>query len=130
MKKEYTLNNRKVYYGEKLVASLDDDSNPVMEPGCAGPHSRNVAALLSGKPDTSTPPRRESANLEPSTDNLQLPPQSGQSEDWLIADIPDQYLPTFDKALGVNTPGLADYIRKHNLTTPQIAALIRRLTTR
>lgn len=129
MKKEYTINNRKVYYGEKLVATLDDDSNPVMEPGCAGPHSRNVAALLSGKPDTSAPPR-ENACIEPSTDNIQLPPSGGQSEDWLIADIPDQYLPPFDKALGVNTPGLDDYIRKHNLTAPQIAALIRRLTTR
>lgn len=125
MKKEYTLNNRKVYYGEKLVASLDDDSNPVMEPGCAGPHSRNVAALISGKqlagPQTvSDPPDA------PASDN----PKPSEPEDWLIADIPDQYLPPFDKALGVNTPGLDDYIRKHNLSAPQTAALIRRLTTR
>ena len=125
MKKEYAINNRKVYYGEKLVATLDDDSNPVMEPGCAGPHSRNVAALLSGKQLAG--PQTAPTSAPPDTSNTSEP---SEPEDWLIADIPDQYLPPFDKALGVNTPGLDDYIRKHNLTAPQIAALIRRLTTR
>lgn len=44
---QYTINGREIYSAKgKLVATLDDDGNPVMAPGMAGPHSAKVRAFL------------------------------------------------------------------------------------
>lgn len=52
---EYTISGREVYSAKgKLVATLDDDGNPVMVPGMAGPHRRNVEAFLAAQEE---PPR-------------------------------------------------------------------------
>ena len=44
---EYTISGREIRSAKgKLVATLDDDGNPVMAPGMAGPHSAKVRAFL------------------------------------------------------------------------------------
>ena len=44
---EYTIRGREIFSPKgKLVATLDDDGNPVMAPGMAGPHSRGVREFL------------------------------------------------------------------------------------
>lgn len=44
-----------------------------------------------------------------------------------IGSVPFELLPAFDRRLGVDTPGLRDYIRFHGLDQGQQVTLIRRL---
>ena len=55
-------------------------------------------------------------------------PESDFSAEWEISTIPEDRLPPFSKALGVNTPGFPEYIARHKLTMPQVAALVKRLS--
>lgn len=49
-------------------------------------------------------------------------------EEWEISTIPEDRLPPFSRSLGVNTPGFSEYIVRHKLTMPQVAALVKRLS--
>ncbi len=50
-------------------------------------------------------------------------------DEYSISTIPDDELPPFSKEYGVNTPGFEDFVKLHKLTGPQVAALIKRLTS-
>ena len=51
-------------------------------------------------------------------------------EEWEISTIPEDQLPPFSKEYGANTPGFTEYVNKHHLSIPQVAALVKRLENR
>jgi len=155
---EYTIRGREIFSARgKLVATLDDDGNPVMAPGMAGPHSRGVREFLA-KEDPETPVQSDlSDGADLSDENEQqetpepeeggttvyvgripaapaaggapaAPPLStGTVEEYSISTIPDDALPPFSKEYGCDTPGFREFCEKHKLSAPQRAALVRRL---
>ena len=83
---EYTIRGREIYSGRgKLVATLDDDGNPVMAPGMAGPHSAKVKAFLGGQgaergADTAGGGNVPLRNVAPaSLDGLDRNPRAGRA---------------------------------------------------
>ena len=56
------------------------------------------------------------------------PAEQPGADEWFISTIPDDQLPPFSPEFGVETPGFPEFVKKHKLTTPQVAALIKRLT--
>ena len=155
IKEQYTLRGREIFSARgKLVATLDDDGNPVMAPGMAGPHSRGVREFLARENDTAKPPEAPEAET-PAAPEIETPeaeeggttvyvgripaaPASGGApaaprtttgtvEEYSIATIPDDELPPFSKEYGSDTPGFREFCDKHKLTPPQVAALVRRL---
>jgi hypothetical protein len=72
MSEAYTVRGREIYSARgKLVAKLDADGNPVMEPGMAGPHSAKVRAFLERQVQTALdfheddPTAEENTEVEP-----------------------------------------------------------------
>jgi len=152
---QYTISGREVYSARgKLVATLDDDGNPVMAPGMAGPHSRAVREFLAeGSPETparSDLPDLPDENEQPETPEPEEggttvyvgripaapaaggapaapPPSPGSVEEYSISTIPDDALPPFSSEYGIFTPGFLDFCEKHKLSAPQRAALVARL---
>ena len=136
----------------KLVATIDDDGNPVMAPGMAGPHTKGVQEFLnrekttedSGIPESPAPVHEEEKEVLPEegdgkttlyvgsipaehTEEKERTSGAETREEWEICTIPEEQLPAFSKELGVNTPGFQEYALKHKLTGAQKAALVRRL---
>ena len=155
---QYTISGREVYSARgKLVATLDDDGNPVMAPGMAGPHSRGVREFLARENDTAkapeapeapeaeTPAAPEIETPEPEEGGTTVyvgripaahpaggapaapPPSPGSVEEYSISTIPDDALPPFSSEYGIFTPGFLDFCEKHKLSAPQRAALVARL---
>ena len=150
----YELKGREIYSEKgRLVATLDDDGNPVMAPGMAGPHTKGVREFLAvgncNSPQEPEPPQESEPPQEPEQTQEPEPPMStvfvgsiaakpsGVPEkvpavlsraEWEISTIPAEQLPPFDPALGVCTPGFIDYVKRFNLNAQQIAALVKRLT--
>lgn len=152
---QYTISGREVYSARgKLVATLDDDGNPVMAPGMAGPHSRAVREFLaegsSETPARSDLPDLPDENEQPETPEPEEggttvyvgripaarpaggapaapPPSPGSVEEYSISTIPDDALPPFSSEYGIFTPGFLDFCEKHKLSAPQRAALVARL---
>jgi len=102
-----------------------DDTPPAMppfEPPTAendpAPAAEGTTNVFVGEvPRKPSPPAPEAAPAE----------QPGADE-WFISTIPDDQLPPFSPEFGVETPGFPEFVKKHELTTPQVAALIKRLT--
>ena len=150
----YELKGREIYSEKgRLVATLDDDGNPVMAPGMAGPHTKGVREFLAvgncNSPQEPEPPQESEPPQDPEQTQEPEPPMStvfvgsiaakpsGVPEkvpavlsraEWEISTIPAEQLPPFDPALGVCTPGFIDYVKRFNLNAQQIAALVKRLT--
>ena len=77
---EYTIRGREIYSDRgKLVATLDDDGNPVMAPGMAGPHSRAVREFLAKETE-----RTEAGH---SIDQGESPGGAGQPPRHFEADV-------------------------------------------
>ncbi len=139
----------------KQVAHLDDGNAVIFEPGCAGPHTRQLADWLRENglqfanlpaPVSSAPPAPPVPPVLPKTE---IPKEkavtlagaaddaSGNSDEaektppspakLVIEDIPAELLPPFDPMLGTSTPGFGDYVRRHKLNKDQVGALLRRL---
>lgn len=141
---DYIIRGREIYSAKgKCVATLDDNGNPVMAPGMAGAHSRGVQEfleILAGGNGTSEESPEVAQGEDPATPDgsaVASPvsagvsatrPESDFSAEWEISTIPEDRLPPFSKALGVNTPGFSEYIVRHKLTMPQVAALVKRLS--
>lgn len=152
---DYIIRGREIYSAKgKCVATLDDNGNPVMAPGMAGAHSRGVQEfleILAGGNGTSEESPEVAQGEDPAAPDgsLRRPgdyegqaavaspgsagvsatrPESDFSAEWEISTIPEDRLPPFSKALGVNTSGFSEYIVRHKLTMPQVAALIKRLS--
>ena len=51
-------------------------------------------------------------------------------EEYSISTIPVDELPEFSREYGVNTPGFGEFVKRHNLTSLQVAALVKRLENR
>lgn len=153
---EYTIRGREIYSDRgKLVATLDDDGNPVMAPGMAGPHSRAVREFLA-RETVETPVRSDLSDLSDENEQQETPEaeegnttvyvgripaapaaggcpaapprSSGTVEEYSISTIPDDALPPFSSEYGIFTPGFLDFCEKHKLTAPQRAALVARLS--
>lgn len=68
----YELRGREIYSEKgRLVATLDDDGNPVMAPGMAGPHTKGVREFLAvgncNSPQEPEPPREPEQTHEPAS---------------------------------------------------------------
>ena len=163
---EYTISGREIRSAKgKLVATLDDDGNPVMAPGMAGPHSAKVRAFLGrttldntaeipAAPEETPVVKENLTTDDPDVPEVEAPEAEGRTnvfvgqiparraeggvpeetprqpetlEEYSISTIPDDELPPFSKEYGTNTPGFEDFVKLHNLTGPQVAALVRRL---
>lgn len=66
----YELKGREIYSEKgRLVATLDDDGNPVMAPGMAGPHTKGVREFLAvgncNSPQEPEPPQDPEQTQEP-----------------------------------------------------------------
>lgn len=124
----YTMNGRQILSDKgKVVATLDADGNPVMEPGMAGPHSAGVKEFLA---DSGNNAPHQPAAEQPAAESqtAEQPAAESSTDEWIISTIPESELPPFSKALGVYTPGFAEYVKAHKLTEPQVAALVKRLS--
>lgn len=140
-RQEYFIRENLIYSAKgRLVASIEPDGSPVMAPGMAGPHSRAVLDFLNSisqnKREKSLPQEnrssRKNSDIPYPEMKEKLPAPSAVSapsvEEWEIETIPEELLPPFSKALGVNTPGFASFIGKYRLSPAQVGALIRRLS--
>lgn len=69
------------------------------------------------------------APAAPGSGTLGTPDNPEGSEDarFLISSIPETELPPMDPALGIATPAVARFIKKHRMSPDQITALVRRL---
>lgn len=69
------------------------------------------------------------APAAPGSGTLGTPDNPEGSDDarFLISSIPDSELPPMDPALGISTPAVARFIKKHRMSPDQITALVRRL---
>lgn len=147
MSKDYSIKGREIYSVKgKLVATLDDNGNPVMAPGMAGAHSKGVQEFLilttkytKGTKDFSPAPQgtQEEKVTMYTGGNIPAAKPEGTPEtvvgketveEWEISTIPEDRLPPFSKEYGVNTPGFVEYVNKHRLSMPQVAALVKRLS--
>ncbi len=68
----YELRGREIYSEKgRLVATLDDDGNPVMAPGMAGPHTKGVREFLAvgncNSPQEPEPPHEPEQTHEPAS---------------------------------------------------------------
>ena len=185
----YTIRGRDIFSARgKLVATLDDDGNPVMAPGMAGPHTRGVREFLAdagngdaGNGDASSRNtrgtrgtregaadegfRREAEGAEAgdagsedagsrgtrlrlkatpwqargtrntrngaADEDFRREAEGGATlEEYSISTIPVDELPEFSREYGVNTPGFGEFVKRHNLTSLQVAALVKRLENR
>ncbi|MBQ6352030.1 MAG: hypothetical protein IJJ28_02030 [Lentisphaeria bacterium] len=136
---KYTISGREIYSAKgKLVATLDDDGNPVMAPGMAGPHKRALEEFLGGtdtngheptRTDT-PPPMPPLAEESDSVTKPEAPEREAEAAEYAVSTIPDDRLPPFSKALGVNTPGFAEFVDNNHLSAAQVAALVKRLERR
>lgn len=68
----YELKGREIYSEKgRLVATLDDDGNPVMAPGMAGPHTKGVREFLAvgncNSPQEPEPPHEPEQTHEPAS---------------------------------------------------------------
>lgn len=138
MSKYFLQGNEIISEKGKKVATLNSDGNVVMAPGMAGPHSAGVKKFLEEKvksaldfiedPAAVVKDNLTTENPAPKQKELKSDEVEESKESWEISTIPEDFLPPFSKALGCNTPGFAEYISKHKLTGPQVAALVKRLT--
>lgn len=157
MNKKYTISGRQIFSNKgKLVATLDENNNPIMCLGMAGAHTRGVQEFLSNnslKLECEAPPEefieeveflepvdeKEVADSEFYTLYVGIPPLNSPVaeknyferektlEEWEIDTIPAEQLPVFNKEYGINTPGFLEWVKKHNLSNKQITALVKRL---
>ena len=115
------MDGRQIYSEKgKLVATLNDDGEPVMAPGMAGAHSAGVRDFIN------TFAQNEPVANDDETTDCGTADQS--DDEYLISTIPEEKLPPFSKKLGVNTPGFGEYVKSYKLTGPQVAALVKRLS--
>lgn len=54
-------------------------------------------------------------------------PEGSDDARFLVGSIPETELPPMDPALGIATPAVARFIKKHRMSPDQITALVRRL---
>lgn len=69
------------------------------------------------------------APAAPGSGTLGTPDNPEGSDDarFLVGGIPEAELPAMDPALGIATPAVAKFIKKHRMSPDQITALVRRL---
>ena len=69
------------------------------------------------------------APAAPGSGTLGTPDNPEGSDDarFLVGSIPETELPAMDAALGISTPAVARFIKKHRMSPDQITALVRRL---
>lgn len=139
---EYTVKGRDIFSDRgKVVATITDDGGIVMAPGMAGAHKRAVEEFLARgakEPPPPMPPFAEATEDRPEIEEADTAPETPKAEEkaeqsreeFLIETIPDDRLPPFSKALGVNTPGFAEFVEKNHLSAAQVAALVKRLERR
>ncbi len=126
----YTLENRNIFSTKngKLVAVLNEDNVPVFEPGMTPAHKTKLEAWMrengiqfAAAPEQKHEPEKPEETEEKHEPEVQAAPRVS------VSDIPDCRLPHFDRKLGMDTPGLREYIACHKLDRAQAVALIRRL---
>lgn len=54
-------------------------------------------------------------------------PEGSPEAQFIVGNIPDSALPVMNPALGIATPEVAAFIKKHRMTPDQVTALVRRL---
>lgn len=126
----YALENRNIFSTKngKLVAVLNEDNVPVFEPGMMPAHKTKLEAWMrengiqfAAAPEQKHEPEKPEETEEKHEPEVQAAPRVS------VSDIPDCRLPHFDRKLGMDTPGLREYIACHKLDRAQAVALIRRL---
>lgn len=126
----YTLENRNIFSTKngKLVAVLNEDNVPVFEPGMTPAHKTKLEAWMrengiqfAAAPEQKHEPEKPEETEQKHEPEVQAAPRVS------VSDIPDCRLPHFDRKLGMDTPGLREYIACHKLDRAQAVALIRRL---
>lgn len=111
----YIMQGAEVYYipTGKCVAVIDN-GKPVMEKGMAGPHSRGVKEFLAELSDGNVPEQPADLVLPgPVVEaNVNGDPGEGVYAGWVTGNDAGQKdaLPPFDPALGVDTPGFAEFV--------------------
>ena len=138
----YTLENRNIFSTKngKLVAVLNEDNVPVFEPGMTPAHKTKLEAWMreNGIQFAAAPEQKHEPEKPEETEQKHEPEKPEETEEKhepevqaaprvSVSDIPDCRLPHFDRKLGMDTPGLREYIACHKLDRAQAVALIRRL---
>ena len=126
----YTLENRNIFSTKngKLVAVLNEDNVPVFEPGMTPAHKTKLEAWMreNGIQFAAAPEQKQEPVKPEETEEIHEPEVQAAPR-VSVSDIPDCRLPHFDRKLGMDTPGLREYIACHKLDRAQAVALIRRL---
>ena len=129
----YHIEEKKVFSTKngKLVAVLNEDNVPVFEPGMTPAHKTKLEAWMRENGiqfATVAPEEKHEPEEQEGTEEKHEPEPEVQAAPRVsVSDIPDCRLPHFDRKLGMDTPGLREYIAYHKLDRAQAVALIRRL---
>lgn len=129
---DYNFEGGKFFYMKngKQVAHLEG-GEVVFEPGMVPPHKTALLAwweTQDSKKDSANAPGNEGGK-----DSANAPGNEGGKEKKDVPapvdvnEIPDDMLPPFSKMLGVETPGFAEYVKKHKFDAAQKEKLVRRL---
>lgn len=137
----YKIEGRSVISDKgKAVAALSAEGVVVFEPGMAAAHKNRFCEWLRAngatfgnlpdpEPAAAAAPAVPAQTVPdaPATPAAETKPEEKPVSVLVIADIPEEMLPEFDRRLGMDTPRLREYIKHHKLDAAQTAALVRRL---
>ena len=110
---KYELRGREIFSEKgKLVATLDDDGNPVMAPGMAGPHTKGVQEFLnrektisdSGIPESPAPIHEEEKEVLTEDRPPSALPEEGDGKTTLyVGSIPAEHTEEKERMSGAET---------------------------